>query len=301
MLDCLIIGGGPAGMTAAIYLTRFHLDILVIDAGDSRTKLIPETHNHAGFPNGISGAELLARMQQQAEKYGATVKQNKISKISRNESVFAADWGEGKVVSHTVLLATGVVNRRPDIEEALHMEAIAMGRLRYCPVCDGYEVTDRNVAVIGTGERGTNEALFLRSFTRNVVLIGPDEKHKLDVAHRRLIDAADIALIDGPAKILRLDDDGVVIGTAKGEKTFYTVYPALGSDSNSMLAEMVGAKCDKAGSIIVDTHQRTSVEGLYAAGDVVIGLDQISHAMGEAGVAATTIRNDLAKRHALLR
>ena len=89
--------------------------------------------------------------------------------------------------------------------------------------------------------------------------------------------------------------------TAEGTHTFDSVYPALGSDTHTQLAEQLGARLNETGCIGVDARQRTSVEGLYAAGDVVVGLDQISHAMGEGGVAATTIRNDLAKQSPLLR
>ena len=93
----------------------------------------------------------------------------------------------------------------------------------------------------------------------------------------------------------------IVVDTADGHYTFDSVYPALGSDTHVMLAEQLGAKLSDLGNIAVDSHQRTSVPGLYAAGDVVIGLDQISHAMGEGGVAATTIRNDLCAEEPRLR
>ena len=93
----------------------------------------------------------------------------------------------------------------------------------------------------------------------------------------------------------------IVVDTAEGHYTFDSVYPALGSDTHTQLADMLGARLNEQGCIGVDAHQRTSVEGVFAAGDVVIGLDQISHAMGEGGVAATTIRNDLAKDKPFLR
>ena len=301
MLDCLIIGGGPAGLTAAIYLARFHLDILVVDAGDSRAKWIPQTHNHAGFPDGISGAELLTRMQRQAEKYGAAVKQNRISKIANGGDHFAVDWGEGEVLSRTVLLATGVVNRRPDIDEALHREALATGRLRYCPICDGYEITDQTVAVIGTGKQGLAEAEFIRSYTNDVTLICPDGPHHLDDDQRETANVMGIKLTNGPVRFTQVVDGGAVVTVDGHELRFSSVYPALGSDVNNMLAKMLDAQCGQDGGITVDAHQRTSVAGLYAAGDVVVGLDQISRAMGDAGVAAVTIRNDLAAHKSLLR
>ena len=180
-LDCLIIGGGPAGLTAAIYLARFHLDILVVDAGKSRAGWIPCTHNHAGFPDGISGKELLERMRDQAQKYGAKIVTDRVTKLERDEDsgLFTATWGSGCESARTVLLATGVTNRRPPMDEDLHDEALARGLIRYCPICDGYEVTDKKVGVIGSDSHGVAEAVFIRSFTADVTLIAPDTALKL--------------------------------------------------------------------------------------------------------------------------
>lgn len=300
-LDCLIVGGGPAGLTAAIYLSRFHLEVRVVDGGASRALWIPCTHNHAGYPGGISGAELLDRMREQAVLYGSAITSGRVSRLEAVDDRFEAEWGEGIVVTKTVLLATGVQNRRPSIDEALHEEALAQGFLRYCPVCDGFEVTDKNVAVIGTGERGVAEASFLRSYTARVTLVAPEGSHDLDDANREKAAVYGLTLIDGPAHVASISDNQIVIEANGQSLSFDTAYPALGSDTNSDLAVAIGADTNEFGCIKVDSHQRTSIAGLYAAGDVVIGLDQISHAMGEGGVAATTIRNDLSERAPLLR
>jgi thioredoxin reductase (NADPH) len=300
--DCLVIGGGPAGLTAALYLARFHISLKVIDAGDSRAAMIPCTHNHAGFPDGISGEELLARMRAQAEKYGASIARGRVTRLDRTEEGFSAEWGSGTASARTILLATGVKNRRPLIDEALHDEALARGLIRYCPICDGYEVTDKKVAVIGDGKRGLAEAVFLRGYSADISLIAPDAPHEFDEADRAQIDRLGITLIDGPCQPIAIDGNAILVTTAEGEHHFDSVYPALGSDTRVELARQVGAKlAGDTSCITVDAHQRTSIPGLYAAGDVVIGLDQISHAMGEGGVAATTIRNDLAKKRPLLR
>ncbi|MBL0922997.1 MAG: NAD(P)/FAD-dependent oxidoreductase [Sphingomonadaceae bacterium] len=301
MLDCLVVGGGPAGLTAAIYLGRFHLNITVVDAGESRALWIPKTHNHAGHPDGISGKELLDRMRNQAGRYGTAIVRGRVSRLARAGSHFVADWGSGGVTARTVLLATGVVNRRPDIDEDLHTEALANGRLRYCPICDGYEVTDRKLAVIGSGQQGINEAVFLRGYTKDITMIAADSAHRLSKAELNQCADFDIKLVDGPCRIGRMVQNGLVVVTEGTEYVFDSVYPALGSDANTMLATMLGAKCSAEGCVKVDSHQRTSLPGVYAAGDVVIGLDQISHAMGEGGVAAVTIRNGLAKTTPLMR
>jgi thioredoxin reductase (NADPH) len=297
-LDCLVIGGGPAGLTAAIYLARFHLNILVVDAGKSRASWIPCTRNHAGFPEGISGKELLERMREQACKYGAKVQTEFVTKLERDKEsgLFTATWGSGSAVARSVLIATGVTNRRPPMDEELHDEALSRGLVRYCPICDGYEVTDKRVGVIGSGSHGVAEAVFIRSYTADVTLIAPDKALRLKPEDSQKLKDAGIECVDGPAQAVAIDRNCIVVDTAEGHYAFDSIYPALGSDTHTQLAEMLGADLSSDDCIKVDSHQRTSVPGLYAAGDVVIGLDQISHAMGEGGVAATTIRNDLCAR-----
>jgi thioredoxin reductase (NADPH) len=303
ILDCLIIGGGPAGLTAAIYLARFHLDIMVVDAGKSRASWIPCTRNVSGFPDGIKGTELLQRMRDQAQKYGAKIVTEQVTKLDRDENggTFTATWGSGEAKARKVLLATGVTNRRPPMDEELHDEALARGLVRYCPICDGYEVTDKRVGVIGSGSHGVAEALFIRSFTADVTLIAPDKALNLGHEDHQKLKEAGIECVDGPAQAVAISKDCIVVDTAEGHYAFDSIYPALGSDTHTQLAQMVGAALSDENCIKVDSHQRTSVLGVYAAGDVVIGLDQISHSMGEGGVAATTIRNDLCCREPRLR
>lgn len=302
ILDCLIVGGGPAGLTAAVYLARFHLDILVVDGGKSRASLIPCTRNVSGFPEGIAGTELLQRMRDQACKYGAKIQTEFVSKIERDETgLFTANWGSGCRKARTVLLATGVTNRRPPIDEELHDDALARGLIRYCPICDGYEVTDKRVGVIGSDSHGVAEALFLRGYTADVTLVAPDQALKLRPEDYQKLKAAGIECVDGPTQAVAISNEFIVVDTAEGHYTFDSIYPALGSDTHIQLAEMAGADLSSAKCIVVDSHMRTSVPGLYAAGDVVIGLDQISHSMGQGGVAATTIRNDLAEKDPMLR
>jgi thioredoxin reductase (NADPH) len=301
-LDCLVVGAGPAGLTAAIYLARFHLNILVVDSGRGRAATIPCTRNHAGYPDGISGAELIERMKEQAQKYGAKILEGTVTRLERDEeTLFEAEWGSGPVQALSVLLATGVTNRRPPMDEALHDEALARGLIRYCPICDGYEVTDKKVGVLGSGHHGVAEAVFLRGYTADVTLIAPDKALKVSSVDRLALDGAGIETVDGPAEAVAIAEDSITVDTAEGHFTFDSVYPALGSDVHCQLAEMVGARLNDDGCVGVDAHMRTSVEGVYAAGDLVIGLDQISNAMGQGGIAATTIRNDLAKERPLLR
>jgi thioredoxin reductase (NADPH) len=299
-VDCLIVGGGPAGLTAAIYLARFHLSVLVADSGDSRAALIPKTRNHAGFPEGISGPNLLRRMNQQARIYGTRIEDTTVSALHIDGDGFRAVTDAGAIAARAVLLATGVVNNRPDMPDDVHDEALARGLLRYCPICDGYEVTDQAIGVIGTGARGMREALFLRGYSADITLIAPGDEHRLDEGQQAELAKAGVALLAGPSAFV-LGPHGVSVFTDAGHFSFASIYPALGSVVRSDLAVALGAKVGEEGCMLVDSHQRSSIPGLYAAGDVVLGLDQISHAMGEGGVAATTIRNDLAGRTPLWR
>ena len=305
-VDCLVIGGGPAGLTAAVYLARFHLSVTLIDAGDGRAATIPRTHNQAAFPEGISGTELLERMRAQAARYDIRPVAARVDSLRRDPNGFVATAAGTAYPACSVLLATGVTNLRPAMPNALHDRAVAEGRLRYCPICDGYEVTDRDVALFGSGEHGVREARFLRGYTRQVTLIaegGVAEggRHGLQAAQAAELRALGIALLDGPVLDLAIEGEKLVVSTQAGRQEFDTAYPAMGSRVHSELAIGLGAACTEAGCIEVDTHQRTSVPGLYAAGDVVVGLDQLSTAFGHASIAATTIRNDLDERIPLLR
>lgn len=292
--DCLVIGGGPAGLTAAVYLARFHLSVTVVDAGSSRAASIPMSRNVPGFPEGIAGTALLDRMRKQARTYGANLRRGTVTELARDGDGFLATTAQSAIRARTVLLATGVVNRRPPmLSDADHDRGLTSGVIRYCPICDGYEVTGQRVAILGTGERGCGEALFLRSYSSKVTLVAPADGHDLSEKDiRRLTEAG--VVIAGTCRTIRVQPDRIELNIDGEMEAFDTMYPALGSDICSQLAGQLGANLSGEGCLLVDSHQRTDIAGLYAAGDVVLGLDQITHATGEASVAATTIRNDLA-------
>jgi len=294
--DCIIIGAGPAGLTAAIYLARYHLSIRLFDSGTSRAAWIPCTHNHAGYPDGIEGKELLRRMREQARKYGAIREEKQVDHLAKVEDHFVVGTDSGTYRARSILLATGVINRRPDaLDDDVHDEALAKGLLRYCPVCDGYEVTDKRIAVIGTSRHGAAEAVFLRGFTKDITLVCPQGDHDLDDACSAELADAGVKIEDGPCGGYAIEGDKLAFDTGDKRLSFDSVYPALGSHVRSELIGLVGAKTTDEGCVITDEHFETSVPALFAAGDVVKGLDQISNAMGQAGVAATAIRNHLAK------
>lgn len=161
MYDCVIIGGGPAGLAAATYLGRFLRSTLVIDAGDGRASSIPATHNLIGFPDGISGGDLLSRMRRHALRYGAKLSNGLANGIVQTRTGFVVTTGVEAVNTRTILLAQGVKNHRPRMALETHDRGVAQGLIRYCPICDGYEVRGKRVAVLGCSDHGAADALSL--------------------------------------------------------------------------------------------------------------------------------------------
>lgn len=299
--DAAVIGGGPAGLTAAIYLARYHLSVFVADEGNSRAALIPMTHNQPSWPEGISGTALLARMRDHVSRYPVDFRRTRVSQLSRLPNGFELVVDSGTVAARAVILATGVRNRRPAMPADLHDAALRDGLLRYCPICDGYEVTDQDVAVIGTGDSLFGEAKFLRSYTARVTALSETGAAALSERQRNQLSEMNVRVVDAPVTGYRLAGDGIEIQLGEECRRFDTLYAALGSDIRSELAVGLGVHGTEDGCILVDDHQRTSTPGLYAAGDVVFGVDQIGHAIGQAAVAATALRNDLCQDGPLLR
>lgn len=292
MNDCLIVGGGPAGLITAIYLARFRRVARVIDAGGSRAALIPTSHNYPGFPDGISGRELLIRLREQARRYGATLTSGSVERIERVDGgTFRAYAGTETIDARTVVLATGAM----DVEPALPniKDAIRTGLVRHCPICDGFEVIDKTVAVIGRGMKGVNEARFLRHFTDKLTLFTLGTDHEISDECLITLDAAGVAIVhDTVAEVCT--QEGAIVGlqTRSGNTyRFDTLYSALGCHVRSELARALGASCDDVGQITVDEKLRTTVPGVYAVGDVANDLNQIVVGAGHAAIAATTIHN----------
>ncbi|WP_292693515.1 MULTISPECIES: NAD(P)/FAD-dependent oxidoreductase [unclassified Novosphingobium] len=291
MYDCVIIGGGPAGLTAATYLGRFLRSTLVIDAGDGRASSIPATHNLMGFPDGISGDDLLSRMRRHALRYGAKLSDGLANGIVQTRTGFLVTTGVEAVNTRTILLAQGVRNHRPRMALETHDRGLVQGLIRYCPICDGYEVRGKRVAVLGCSDHGAAESVFVRHYSDTVTLLAQDGS-QLSEAEEADLARGGIAVERAPVRDLSIDGKDLIAQLTDGRSLrFDTLYVALGTSPRSELAHMAGAKLDQAGCIVVDEHQQTTVSGLFAAGDMVEGLDQIAVAAGQAAKAATAIHN----------
>jgi thioredoxin reductase (NADPH) len=300
MLDCLVIGGGPAGLTASIYLGRFRRRVTLIDKGWSRAEWITLSHNLPGFPNGIAGPALLEAMRAQARLYGASLQTGIVDALRRRDNRrFTARLDGVELSASTVLLATGVIENKPPVPHLA--DAVKRGLIRTCPICDGYEAIGKRVAVLGTGEHAAAEALFLRTYSQEITLLLPaDGADALSDETQQSLHSAAVIVTHVSVGAVSLDDHGVVaLEVEDGQiHRFDLVYSAFGTTSQSQLANALQARTDPSGRLFVNEHQQTSVEGLYAAGDVVRGLNQISVANGEAAIAATAIHNALPKAFA---
>jgi thioredoxin reductase (NADPH) len=293
-MDCLIIGAGPAGLTASIYLARFRRRVLVMDGGASRASWIPVSHNMPGFPAGVSGRDLLARLRSQALQYGAEIRGGEVEHLEAlPDGGFVARAGGQEIRASRVLLATGGL----DVEPALPgvRDAVQRGLVRYCPICDAYEIIGQNVALIASGACRVKEALLLRAYTARLTVLTLGEALHMPEAERAQLQEAGIQILDEPVAELTLEGDriGAWHMQGGGKHTFDTVYTALGVRIRSGLATALGAEADQDGALIVRDHQQTSVPGLYAAGDVVQGLSQVCVATGQAAVAATHMNASL--------
>jgi thioredoxin reductase (NADPH) len=292
IFDCLVIGAGPAGLTAAIYLARYRRNIIIVDDGHSRAELIPESHNYPGF-RGISGAQLLKALRAQAAQYGVQIRRQKVTSLAKDsDSGLAAALQDGeKVDARQVLLATGIVDESPSLPGL--RQVIYEGSIRFCPICDAYEAMDKRIGVLGPADTAYRKALFLRTYSNNVILLPIGDAKALDESVRKQLSDAGIRISETVVDVERSGDSIEAI-MATGERSKLDVlYPALGCSVRSQLAASLGARQNEEGALIVDSKQQTSISNLYAAGDVVSDLHQLTVATGHAAVAATSIHSSL--------
>lgn len=290
--DCAIVGGGPAGLVAATYLARFKRDVVLLDAGLSRARYIPRTHNCPGFPDGIGGTELLQRLRAQASRAGVVPRAARVSSIVAAADGFALATDAGALQARTVIVATGLVDRLPAWQgiEA----AIASGVLRLCPVCDAYEVRHQRLAVYGRGRDCVAHAAYLRTWSEQVDAMHPagDAPSAEDAA---LAARLGIGLQAVEERDCRLEPEALVVSTPDGAQRHEVVYIALGTEARTTLLDALGPDTDENEELRIDVRCRTSIPGLYAIGDAVSALNQLSVAFGHAAIAASAVHRELAR------
>lgn len=294
-IDCLIVGAGPAGLTAAVYLARYRRSVTLVDSGNSRARLIPLSRNLPGYPQGIAGEELLQRLYAQIAEYQLQITHDHVQELRRDDGEgFYARLASGTTLhARSVLLATGVVDKEIAMDD--WAAAVKCGCIRLCPICDAFEVVGKDIALIVGSKSCTQHALFMQTYTDKLTLIRHYQALPLTDDEREQLSQAGVALLEAAATGINFTAEmRPVVQLDNGTSCeFDVVYPMLGEKPGVELATSLGANCDADGALLVDSKQCTSIAGLYAAGDVVNTLNQISVAYGHAAIAATAIHNSL--------
>ena len=229
--DCLIVGGGPAGLTAAIYLGRYLRSTLVVDDGASRALLIPESHNYPGF-KGIAGPKLLDLLRKQASQFGVAWKRGEVIGLRREgNGSFTAQCDGAEIFARFVILATGLVDQAPSVDRTSDASPDA---IRYCPICDGYEAKDKRIGVIGALVPAAKKAMFLRTYSADVTVFATDgndiERDKLNLR--------DIRVLEAPVRI-RAHHAGVVASMPDGtEHNWMSCIPQWAAPSDRSLPHL---------------------------------------------------------------
>lgn len=284
--DAAIVGGGPAGLAAAIAVSRMNRRAICFETGTPRTAHAPRYHNIVGFPEGISGLSLLARGREQAEKWGATLVEAAVTVVEQAEagrSRFVVRCAERSWRAGGIVFATGVVDRQLDCGN-LYGETDS--GVHYCVVCDGYETRGERVAVVGRGRHAVEMVGALRDFTADLHLLLESGAETLPADDRRQLEAWGVAIHPGPIRGYRCDGRGTRFETTEELASFPHVFVALGVEPQTEVAYRLGCTLDDDRYIVTDEHQATSVPFVYAAGDCDGGHKQVTQAMAEGERAA---------------
>jgi thioredoxin reductase (NADPH) len=290
--EVIVIGGGLAGLSAAIYLSRALRDVLVIDSGESLALWEPAVQNYLGFPECIEGRELLRRGREQAEKYGASFASEEIGRIARHGDLFHLEGQKTKFDCRRLLLATGVYHLPPKIPAV--NECVGKS-IFFCKDCDGYRVQGKRVIIAGNNNEAVRYALEIMMFTECVTLAANGEVPHWDERHECWLREYKVPIL--LEKIVRVENsEGLLsnITLATGHKIAADcLFTTRGDMFHNELARQLGAALDDDGQVIVDKEQRTSIPGVYAAGCITPANCQMIISAGHGAAAAQAINRDL--------
>ncbi|GGC96341.1 pyridine nucleotide-disulfide oxidoreductase [Thalassobacillus devorans] len=286
--EAVIVGGGIAGLQAAIQLGRYQHQLLVIDSERGRSNLCRCYHNLLGWPDGVSGQHLRAIGRKQAVDLGVEFLHDTVSDIlQERESFHIVTTDDINIRTKTVLFATGVVDRIPPVFAELYP---CLGvSVFICPDCDGYEVKNKRTMVLGTGNPGANMALTLSYWTKDLTYINHelrdvDEQLKNELKERK------ITYIHQPVAFVLTEEDavkGVILQNGQKIEAPYAFIAFGGNKVKSELAKGLGVELHQNSHILVDSRTKmTNVHGVWAAGDVVAHSEQVAIAMGDGLQAA---------------
>ncbi|WP_424019620.1 NAD(P)/FAD-dependent oxidoreductase [Halorientalis pallida] len=290
--EVVVVGGGPAGLTAALYTTRLGHDTAVINRGGGRAAMMQDTHNVIGITEDTSGNELLQTAIEQIKGYGADYHRDFVTDAERlDDGRIRLEAGDVTAVTDRVVLATGFSDGRPD------PPAPRTGRgLHYCLHCDAYMFVDESVYVMGHGDSTAHVAMIMLNFTDDVdVLLDGDEPTWSDETDE-MVRAHPVDIVEEEVTGVENGDDGWLeaLEFEDGSRREYRGgFAMYGAEYNTDLAEQLGVELNDDGTVAVDDHGNTSAEGVYAVGDVVPGHNQIPVAMGQGAKAGIDIHYDL--------
>ncbi|MBM7693468.1 thioredoxin reductase [Peribacillus deserti] len=292
--ETIIIGGGIAGLQAAIQLGRAQRKALVIDSNRGRSTLCRSYHNILGWPDGISGEELRRLGRQQAEQVGIQFTEDTVSSAEKTKTGFTLTTEKGKQYeAKRILIATGIIDRIPDLPEIYE----CLGNSAYiCPDCDGYEIKDELTIIAGSGNAGANMALTLSYWTDKLIYIN-HEQQKVDKDLLQKLKDKHIEYLEEPIKKVvkeRQSFQGFILDEGRLLSANKCFLAFGGNEVKSQLAKQLGVEVMDNNHIKVDPRtQMTNVENVWAAGDVTVHSEQVAIAMGDGLQAAIWIHKSL--------
>lgn len=292
--DCIIIGGGPAGLNAAVVLGRCRRRVLVFDTGRHRNRFSHGMHNYLTRDD-ILPKDFLAICQQELEKYSVQLVHKKIVKAIKNEEgVFEAKDEEGRLYySKKLLVATGLEDTLPRIRGFEEM----YGRsVFHCPYCDGWEVRDKKLGVYAKDKNGSELALTLKGWSSHVVLY-TDGRNKVKPGELELLEASEIPVVKFPIERLEGEDGQLqkIIFKNGGEELCDALFFVNGYTQQCNLVEAFGCEMTKKGVVATNRFQQTNISGLYVAGDASKDMHFVVVAAAEGAKAGVIINKELQK------
>lgn len=294
--DVMVVGGGIAGLSAAVYLGRSRRRIVVIDSGHSMAKWEPQVENYLGFPDGISGVALLERSRVQAWRFGAERADDEIREIRRDgEGPFCMIGRQSTYRGARVLLATGLTHLLPAIPGA----KACLGRsLFFCKDCDAFRVQGRSVAVLGSRDETARYALAMLAFAPSVMIATNGDTPRWNARLEECLQHYHVPVRQERVMEI-LHDEGQVRALlwGSGRCELEALFVTRGDVFHTGLAKGLGAREDKDGQLIVDADMKTTVPGLYAAGCVTPANCQMIIAAGQGATAGQAINRDLFEEH----
>ncbi|MFN2538965.1 MAG: NAD(P)/FAD-dependent oxidoreductase [Mycobacteriales bacterium] len=286
--EAIIVGGGPAGLSAALQLARWNRSVLVLDSGEGRSTHHQVNHNYLGFVDGIAALELRELGRKQLSRYPhVSVLRQEVTSAVPVDGGFAVRAGEEPHTGRVLVLACGVVDEYPDFEDA----GTYIGRSMFrCITCDGYECRGKRVVVVGDDDHAAGEALQLVSLTPHVTLLAESGKQRLSAQAAERLAAAGVRLVEDGC-LEAHGEDGILTAVrtaAHGALPADALFVVRAARPRSELAVQLGAEVDPAGYVVVDTDQHTTVPSLLAAGDLTSPHShQVSAAVHEGAQAAS--------------